>query len=121
MDPATLINQLFTSSVLDNIVRGCIAYNIGVRLTASGLEIEGFAKSGTAALSYEKTDEGSHTLSARYDKTYQVETFDDVARIAFQWQQDYLDRGYNWHPEWVNYFVVKGWVSRAVKVTYTVA
>ena len=45
-------------------------------------ELNGFSKSGTATL--EKTATGGIVLKARYNQVTSIETFEDIARVAYK-------------------------------------
>lgn len=73
-------------------------------------EISGFSKSGTATL--EKDKDGKIVLKARYNQVTLVETFEEIALVAFEWYDNYKDRCpfETLDERWKPFFEKYGWL-----------
>jgi hypothetical protein len=103
--------------IIESVKRGipvAIGYN---KLTEQiYYEVSGFAKSGNVRVE----DFGDIVkVTARYDEIDEINTFEDLARVAKYWYDSYKDRGYSIDGYWLNVFLEYGWVKRVVKTTYT--
>ena len=60
----------------------------------------------------ERTATGEIVLKARYNQVTPVETFEDIARVAYEWYEDYKDRSPFENPvsRWKPIFEKFGWL-----------
>ena len=78
-------------------------------------EIDGFSKSGTAKVY--QNEEGIIICKTRYDQYDMIETFGDLAAIAFEWNAEYCDREpFGWDSNWLPVFEKYGWVKVHEKI-----
>lgn len=111
---------------LDCIIKECLNHGIpinGVTLpeyeTSSLVyHIGGFSKSGEAKV-YED-EHGNVWCATRYNRAEDIYTFKDLTMIAFEWNRDYIDRGYKWDENWLKIFVKNGLVKEKRIVKYEV-
>lgn len=75
-------------------------------------EIQGFSKSGTAKLTY--NDNGDIILKTRYDRVDIIETFYDIASVAYDWFYSRRDEYIPGH--WEKVYVDYGWIEVKTKV-----
>lgn len=108
---------------LENLIKEVLKNGImvtGVSLAPVGrdglaYEVDGFSKSGTALL-YQAFD-GSIVCKTRYDRYDQIETFEDLAAVAFDWNAGYCDREpFGWDSNWLPVFEKYGWVKVHEKI-----
>lgn len=78
------------------------------------------SKTGTGTL---LEREGKLLLYTRYGQTDEVNSYDDIAEVAFRWYNNYKDREPFGTPDstWINYFLEKGWIKAENKVVYKTA
>lgn len=104
---------------IEDIVKECLKRNIYV----SGVElgpndslkyiIDGFSKSGTAALYAEN---GIIKCKTRYGQIDEIEDFRDLAYVAFIWNKGYCNREpFGWSHLWVPTFIEFGWLEKKEK------
>ena len=108
--------------LLHSIIEECAQRNIPVSVSkhSSGkicYEVSGFSKSGYATLYIEK---GKIICETRYDTLEQIDSFNDLALIAFEWYVNYRNRSPFEHPEkyWAEYWVEKGYMKKETHVVY---
>ena len=72
-------------------------------------EVDGFSKSGTAMI-YEA--DGKMYSKTRYNTVDEITCFKDLAKIAFDWNQGYIDREpfTTYSKQWKPYFEEYGWL-----------
>ena len=114
-----------TDKVLE-IVAECLDNNIPVshvkkvqdanQNTFIGFEVSGFSKSGTATIWQNTQDEV--VCETRYNTVDIIETFEDLAQIAFRWNLDYIDHGYSWDDSWAPVFVKYNWLKTKTVTVY---
>jgi len=102
---------------LDEIIRECVVAGVEVHLgvepkSENGMAyiVYGFAKSGTAVL---YNVEGGVEVHLRYDGLEYIDTFEDLARICFDWCENYKERGYG-YGNWAPVFEKLGWIKKKV-------
>jgi hypothetical protein len=80
-------------------------------------EIRGFSKSGNVKI-YENYDK--IFCLARYDELDEIENYDDLVNIAYNWYSRYKDREPFSQPpeEWVEDFVRLGRIKKETKIVY---
>lgn len=104
--------------VTEVLKRGILV--VGVELApedGKGLayEIDGFSKSGTAKVY--QNEEGIIICKTRYNTFDTIETFEDLASVAFRWNANYCDRKpFGWDSNWLPVFEKHGWVKVHEKV-----
>ena len=80
--------------------------------------INGFSKSGTAEI-YQKDD--YIMCKTRYNTYDVINSFEDLAEVAFDWNSGYCDREpFGWDRNWLPIFEKYGWVKTKTKTTTTV-
>jgi hypothetical protein len=77
--------------------------------------INGFSKSGTAAL-YE--EDSTIYLETRYSNLKIINCYDDVVAEAYYWYESYKDRGYTVPDCWAEDFVRLSFVQKKVVTIY---
>ena len=81
-----------------NTVMGCMVY-----------QIKGFSKSGNAAVYYDK-DKDTVISETRYNQIDEISSFEDLARVAYDWNKAYIDRiPFGWDFDWKPVFDKFGW------------
>jgi hypothetical protein len=82
-----------------------------------GFEVFGFSKSGSVTL-YE--EDGKIICLARYDERDEIESYDDLAHIAYSWHSRYKDRDVFSSPpsEWAEDFARLGLMKKKTVTTY---
>ncbi len=75
-------------------------------------EVTGFSKSGHAKL-YEVNNK--IFCATRYDNVTEIENYDDLARIAWNWYDEYRYSGYNLPEEWKKDFIRLGYIEIRTK------
>jgi hypothetical protein len=99
---------------IEDLVWDCLNHGIrvvGVGIKGDGLsyDIDGFSKSGTATL-YE--EDGAFFLESRYNQIDEIESFEDIAAVAYDWNLGYCDREpFGWDARWLPVFQKLGWVD----------
>jgi hypothetical protein len=109
-------------SVLNSIIEECVERNIPVQISkhSSGKichEINGFSKSGIAQI---YIDKGKIICETRYDTLDEIESFHELALVAFEWYMNYRNRNPFENPEeyWAEYWVEKGLMKKETRVVY---
>lgn len=74
-------------------------------------EFSGFSKSDTAKLCIKDNKIVSIT---RYNTVDEIETFEDFAEVAYDWNNDYRE-SFGWNSNWLPIFEEYGWVEKKVK------
>jgi hypothetical protein len=78
--------------------------------------VEGFSKSGYAELSEVN---GKILCKTRYNQVDEINSFDDLVNVAYQWNSYYCDREpFGWDTDWSPIFVKYG-LLREVTETVT--
>ena len=82
--------------------------------------IEGFSKSGTVMLYLE--GEKLKCL-ARYNEVNQIDDFDDLVAVAYDWWYRYRERlpFESPHIMWLPHFLSRGWVKEQTTISYKAA
>jgi len=102
-----------------DLVKECIKK--GVLCVGAGLdendklyfEFSGFSKSDTAKLCIKDNKIVSIT---RYNTVNEIETFEDFAKVAYDWNNGYKDREpFGWDIHWLPIFEEYGWVEKKAK------
>lgn len=107
-------NVLPSKELIHNLVKECLENGIDiidVELYNGelGYQIDGFSKSGTAFL---YTDGDKLFLKTRYNQIDEIECFEDIASIAYEWNEGYCSRDpFGWDKRWVNVFKNFGWMK----------
>ena len=109
---------------VEDLVKECILNGIcvsGVSLIEDeGKEnltyiIDGFSKSGTAEI-YQKDD--YIMCKTRYNTYDVINSFEDLAEVAFDWNSGYCDREhFGWDNNWLPIFEKYGWVKTKTTIT----
>jgi hypothetical protein len=104
-----------TKENLESIVIICLQKGIpvrGVTLSPNGTlayEIGGFSKSDTAEL-YLENDK--IICKTRYNRIDEIENFDDLVDIAYDWNEGYCNREpFGWDSDWLPVFKEAGLVK----------
>lgn len=72
--------------------------------------VDGFSKSGIAELYCEK--DGRVFCRTRYNRIDEIETFNDLMMVAYDWNRNYCDRApFGWDSEWLPLFKQAGLVE----------
>lgn len=99
---------------ITDIIKECLKkgiYITGVELVNGELayDISGFSKSDYGRL-YEEN--GKLYLETRYKQIDEIETFEDIANVAYEWNKNYSDREpFGWDVNWLPIFEEYGWVE----------
>ena len=82
-------------------------------------EVSGFSKSGTAKL---LCRDGKIICETRYNQVDEIEDFDDLVAVAYEWNKNYCDREpFGWDMHWLPLFEKNGLVElKHVEVTKVV-
>ena len=109
---------------LQSIIEKCAQLNIPVRIAknASGkicYEVDGFSKSGIATL-YIKEDK--IICETRYNTFDEIENFDDLSLVAYEWYVNYMTRSPFESPSsfWAEYWIEKGYIQKEIKISYKI-
>lgn len=88
-------------------------------LDVIGYDVPGFSKSGHVTLFESK---GQIYASARYNETTEINNFDDLISLAWDWYVRYKDRPPFENPDsiWTPYFIEKGWIKKVMKYEYEI-
>jgi hypothetical protein len=102
------LEELVIECIKNGIRPCCVDYD--KETNSLCYELDGFSKSGTAML--EKTATGEIVLKARYNQITPIETFEDIARVAYEWYDWYKDRSPFENPDsrWKPIFEKFGWL-----------
>lgn len=108
--------------ILQSIIEECAKREIPVSLTknSSGkicYEVSGFSKSGTATLFIDK---GKIICETRYQTLDEIESFHDLALVAYEWYVNYKNRTPFEFPEkyWAEYWVEKEMMIKEIVTIY---
>lgn len=84
-----------------------------------GYDVPGFSKSGNVTLFESK---GQIYASSRYNQTNEINNFDDLVMLAWDWYIRYKDRSPFENPDsiWTPYFIEKGWIKKVMKYEYEI-
>lgn len=102
--------------VLPDLIETAIDKGIRVILTKTGYEIEGFYKGGPMRVEPEGAS-GAMAAIDRKDKRVIIKSFDDLARLNYDWWKKSRDKGaefINPGREWIDEFVRLSLVKRQV-------
>lgn len=109
---------------LEKIIEECVQHNVPVSVVknSSGkiaYEIDGFSKSGIATV-YIKDDK--IICETRYQTIDEIETFHDLAMVAYEWYVNYMSRSPFENPAnyWAEYWVEKGMMKKELKTIYSI-
>ena len=103
------MEKIFT---IESLVKQCLENGItisGVELCNNELAyyIDGVSKSGCAFL-YE--EDGKVYLKTRYEQIDEIETFEDIANVAYQWNTNYCNvEPFCVDSSWFKVFKRFGW------------
>ena len=75
-----ILEELIIECIKNRIRPCCVDYD--PETNSLCYELDGFSKSGTATL--ENTATGRIVLKARYNQVTPIETFEDIARVAYK-------------------------------------
>lgn len=101
-----------TKELVESLVKECHHNGIGITGVdlyndELGYHIDGFSKSGTAFL---YADGDKVLLKTRYNRIDEIETFEDIAGVAYEWNEGYCDRNpFGWDSRWTKVFDKFGW------------
>lgn len=90
------------NNLVEYIVRSWIEAGLdvdGVEIVDGHLayRLDGFAKSGCGLLYYSPTDD-KVCLETRYGQVDEIDSFEDVVKVAYWWYSDSLHLGWVMHP-----------------------
>lgn len=104
------MTEKFESLIKEIIEKGIPCVGFSDEGDSLSFEIGGFSKSGTAVL-YEQ--EGNMYCKTRYNTIDEIETFEDVAEVAWGWNDNYITREpfTAYDSNWLPYFKEFGWVK----------
>lgn len=72
-------------------------------------EIDGFSKSGTAKV---LNKGGKIICETRYNQVDEIEDFDVLVDVAYEWNKNYCDREpFGWDSRWLRLFEINGLVK----------
>ena len=72
-------------------------------------EIGGFSKSGTAEV---YSQDGKIFCKTRYDRYDEIEDFNDLEDVAYDWNKNYCDREpFGWDSDWLPLFQKDGLIK----------
>lgn len=102
------LEKLVIECIKNGIRPCCVDYD--QETNSLRYELDGFSKCRTAAL--ERIATGGIVLKVRYNQVTPVETFEDIARVAYEWYDDYKDRSSFENPvsRWKPIFEKFGWL-----------
>lgn len=101
------------------VIASLLARQVPVRLRRESLVIEGFYKSGEIYLTPRK--EGGFIAVSRYAETHDIESFDDLVHLNYEWWKRSKDRFDGWsNPDknWAADFERLGLVEKKVETKY---
>lgn len=109
---------------LQVIIERCAELNIPVHISknSSGkicYEVDGFSKSGIATL-YIKDEK--IICETRYNTLDEIDNFDDLSLVAFEWYVNYMTRSPFEIPSnyWAEYWVQKGYMKKEITTSYKI-
>lgn len=99
-----------------DIIKECVQNGIDVSIIGIGdagdfiYNVDGFAKSGTAEV-YDSCD-GKIYARARYEQVNEISSFEDLAKIAYNWNKIYCDETvFGWDAQWTPVWEYFGWIT----------
>jgi len=105
-----------------NIIKECLKRGIPVSLNMHDDRmyyiVPGFSKSGTVRVSLDGYD---IQCEARYNEVTTIDTFRDLALVAYDWYTRYKDRSVfeNPDPLWVATFIEFNWLKKHTETVTT--
>ena len=104
------MTEKFESLIKEIIEKGIPCVGFGNEGDSLSFEIGGFSKSGTAVL-YEIA--GNIYCRTRYNTIDEIETFEDVVDVAWEWNDNYITREpfTAYDRNWLPYFKAYGLVE----------